>query len=220
MSPNTFSSERAAKVNWLSGLEAFLVFSLILTYIWWLRFHHPLCWIPMLGLVIASHAYHHETFEALGFRWNGTPRMLAEFSVALGAIALLTLSAGFEFGTIRPIGWEGVIVSLALYCGWGLFQQYLLNGYFVNRFRAFMPNRAGGSVSTAAALLFSLAHAPNWFLMVVTFAGGYLCARIYLRHRNLYSLGMAHGVVGFLIYLAVPDTISHHLYVGPKWFSM
>jgi len=31
---------------------------------------------------------------------------------------------------------------------------------------------------------------------------------------------VAHGIVGFLIYLTVPDTISHHLYVGPKWFSV
>ena len=45
-------------------------------------------------------------------------------------------------------------------------------------------------------------------------------SRIYLRYRNLYFLGMAHGVVGFLLYLVVPDTISHHLSVGPKWFSM
>jgi hypothetical protein len=56
--------------------------------------------------------------------------------------------------------------------------------------------------------------------MLVTLAGGYTCARVYLQHRNLYFLGLAHGVVGFLIYLVVPDSVSHHLYVGPKWFSM
>ena len=35
----------------------------------------------------------------------------------------------------------------------------------------------------------------------------------------LSGILFACGVIGFLIYLVVPDTISHHLYVGPKWFS-
>jgi membrane protease YdiL (CAAX protease family) len=111
-------------------------------------------------------------------------------------------------------------LSLALYCAWGLFQQYLLNGYFVNRFDDFLAGRKHALVPVLAAVFFSLAHLPNWLLMLVTLAGGYVCARIYLKYRNLYFLGVAHGVVGFLIYLVVPDTISHHLYVGPKWFSM
>ena len=55
--------------------------------------------------------------------------------------------------------------------------------------------------------------------MPITLAGGHFCARVYLKHRNLYVLGLAHGVVGFLLYLAVPDSVSRHLYVGPKWFG-
>ena len=67
--------------------------------------------------------------------------------------------------------------------------------------------------------MFSLAHLPNWFLMIVSLAGGYVCAAIYRKYRNLYFLGVAHGVIGCMIYLVAPDTLSHHLYVGPKWFS-
>ena len=102
-----------------------------------------------------------------------------------------------------------------MYCCWGLFQQYAVNGFFVNRFMEFAPARA----PLLAALLFSTAHAPNWFLMLVTFVGGYVSATVYLDSRNLYFLGLAHGLFGFLLYLVVPDTICHHLYVGPKWFS-
>ena len=70
-----------------------------------------------------------------------------------------------------------------------------------------------------AAIAFSAIHTPNWFLIVVTLFAGFACAKLYLKFRNLYVLGLAHGVIGFLLYLCVPDTISHHLYVGPKWFS-
>jgi hypothetical protein len=47
----------------------------------------------------------------------------------------------------------------------------------------------------------------------------YCSARIYRRYPSLYFLGMAHATVDFLLFLAVPDSISHHLNVGPAWFK-
>jgi len=55
--------------------------------------------------------------------------------------------------------------------------------------------------------------------MLVGFATGYCCARIWIRYRNLYFLGIAHGAIGSMLYLVVPDAISHHLVVGPGWFG-
>ena len=97
-----------------------------------------------------------------------------------------------------------------------MFQQYLLNAYFVNRL---LPG-AGSSAQAAAwgAGCFACAHTPNWFLMIVAFAMGYCAARVWIRYRNLYFLGVAHGAIGSLLYLVVPDSISHHLVVGPGWF--
>jgi membrane protease YdiL (CAAX protease family) len=132
---------------------------------------------------------------------------------------LVLLAIGMIFHTIREVSWQLAAESFVLYCFWGLFQQYVLNGYFVNRFSEFLPRRRH-AVPALAGVCFSLAHTPNWFLMAIALAGGYLCARIYLKYRNLYLLGLAHGVVGFMIYLVAPDSISHHLYVGPKWYSM
>jgi hypothetical protein len=51
--------------------------------------------------------------------------------------------------------------------------------------------------------------------MAVTLLGGYASTQLYRRYRNLYFLGLAHGVLGFVLYLVVPDSISHHLNVGP-----
>ena len=217
------SSEAAAKtprpVNWLAGAEAVGMFALIMAYIWWLRFRYPYAWIPMLLLMFASHMWRGETLATLGFTRRLPARALARLSTILAALALALLTLGLSLHSIRTVTLAGAFLSFLLYCLWGLFQQYLLNAYFVNRFSDFLPGRAR-AVPLLAAALFSLAHLPNWFLMLVTAAGGYVCARIYLRYRNLYFLGTAHGVIGFLLYLVVPDTISHHLYVGPKWFSM
>jgi hypothetical protein len=125
------------------------------------------------------------------------------------------LAIGIACHTIRAVTLQSAFLSLTLYCFWGLFQQYLLNGYFLNRFVKISPAFA----PPMAAIAFSGIHTPNWFLIVVTLFAGFACAKIYLKFRNLYVLGLAHGVIGFLLYLCVPDTISHHLYVGPKWFA-
>ena len=78
---------------------------------------------------------------------------------------------------------EGALSALAVYFVWGLFQQYLLNGYFLNRLSIFAKHQSRAPLMTA--ILFSLAHTPNWFLMLASLAGGYICGWIYFRYRNL-----------------------------------
>jgi CAAX prenyl protease-like protein len=220
------SSSKASKpaatarpVNWLAAAEAVGMFALIMAYIWWLRFGYPYAWVPMLLLMFASHVWRRESLAKLGFTWSLPARSLVRLAALLVLLALALLILGLALQSIRTVTFEGAFLSFLLYCLWGLFQQYILNGYFVKRFSDFLP-RHPYAVPLLAAAFFSLAHLPNWFLMIATAAGGYVCARIYLRYRNLYFLGLAHGVVGFLLYLVVPDTLSHHMYVGPKWFSM
>ena len=196
-------------------LEPLGVFAMIVAYIWRWRFVHPLSWILILGLVLVSHALRRETPASIGFRVANLKTALRVLMPTATLLALTLLAMGAIFHTIRSVTLTSALGSLALYCFWGLFQQYLLNGYFLNRFvkisRSFAP--------LMAAISFSAIHTPNWFLIIVTFFAGFVCAKIYLKFRNLYVLGLAHGVIGFLLYFCVPDTISHHLYVGPKWFS-
>jgi len=53
------------------------------------------------------------------------------------------------------------------------------------------------------------------FLMAVGLVGGWCATQVYRRHRNLYFLGIAHAAIGFLLFVTVPDSISHHLNIGP-----
>jgi hypothetical protein len=194
--------------------EAISAFVMIQLYIWVLRFPYPRSWMIILVLLCASHAFRGETPKQLGFRPTHLKASIVSFFPPVLLLALTLLAIGTVCRSIRPVTPESGFSSLVFYCFWGLFQQYVLNGYFLNRLSEFSPPRA----PWLAAMFFSGAHAPNWFLMLVTLFGGYLCARVYVQSRNLYFLGIGHGVIGFLIYLVVPDTISHHLYVGPKWF--
>lgn len=183
-----------------------------MAYIWRLRFSYPWSWVPLVALILLSHLLRRERAQTLGFRLKHMGDCLRKFGPALAALALAMWGTGRELGTIRSIGPARAAWALALYLPWGLFQQYLLNGYFLKRFETVLSERASGITSAA---LFSMVHSPNWFLMLVTPLAGYVAIKVYRRYTNLYFLGIAHAIIGFLLFLVVPDSISHHLNVGP-----
>lgn len=195
-------------------LEPVSVFVLIMAYIWVLRFAHHWAWVGILALMMISHGLRREDAGSLGFRWANLSQCLNEFAPALVFVVLLFFAAGMMFDTTRPVRFDQAFLSWVAYVPWGVFQQYILNGYFLTRFDGAVSRRAA---SALAAAFFAGAHTPNWFLMAVTLLLGYCCTILYRRHKNLYFLGIAHGTVGFLLYLVVPDSISHHLNVGPGW---
>jgi hypothetical protein len=196
-------------------LEPLAVFFLIMAYIWDLRYTFPVFWLAIIGFMLASHWVHDEEAVALGFQARNFRKCVEDFAPGIILLALLLLGFGQLLATIRPIGYDRAMLAWAGYLPWGLLQQYTFNGYFLNRLnRAVSPRQA----PILSAALFSGVHLPNWFLMAVTLLLGYCSARIYSRYRNLYFLGVAHGTLGVLLYLVVPDSVSHHLVVGPGWF--
>lgn len=184
-------------------------------YIWFFRRIHKLAWLPAAVFLLASHWRRREGPAQLGLNgpWREPVVKLAPW-VAVLVFGLLLV--GYGVGTLERFHLERSLSNLSLYLAWGFVQQYLLNGYFLNRLRAVL---ADGHASWTAALLFCAAHAPNPFLMAVTLAGGWLSARVYLRWRNLALLGLLHGVIGFLLHLVVPDAVARNFLVGPRYFD-
>jgi hypothetical protein len=190
-------------------------FILIMLYIWRLRFIAPKFWIVILGLFILSHILRGERSAELGFRRTNFRECVDLLAPLLLLIALSLIACGVLLQTMRPIRLEYGLTCLLAYCPWGLFQQYLVNGYIANRLLAVLSARY---VPVISAALFAGAHSPNWFLMLVTFVAGYYSTKIFMKYRNLYFLGLAHGVLGTLLFVVIPDSISHHLTVGPAFF--
>ena len=184
-------------------------------YIWKLRFIHPAAWIAIPVLMAFSHWLRGESPRELGFQLGNLRNSLADLAPTLLLIALPLLAAAAIWHTFRPIGFEGVLLGLAAYLPWGLAQEYALNGYFLNRFDAVFSGRAG---SFLAASLFCAVHTPNVFLMAVTLPAGWYATLLYRRTHNLYLLGIAHAALGLLLFVVAPDSISHHLRIGPGWF--
>jgi len=203
------------RVQKLIVAEAATGFGLIMLYIWRLRSTAPRSWIFILGFFMLSHLLRGERIGALGFHWINFQECMEMLAPALLLIALSLIAMGVLLQTVRPISLEYGLMCLLAYCPWGIFQQYLLNGYIANRLLAVSPAR---HVPLMSAALFAGAHLPNWFLMLVTFVAGYYSTKLFLRYRNLYFLGLAHAVIGTLLFVVIPDSISHHLTVGPGFF--
>jgi membrane protease YdiL (CAAX protease family) len=55
----------------------------------------------------------------------------------------------------------------------------------------------------AAATLFALAHTPNGPLMALTFLAGLGMTWVFERRRNLWAIGIVHGILGALAYYLV-----------------
>ena len=205
----------SSTIHRLAILEPVLAFAVIMTYIWALHYSHRRLWLIILGLLVLSHRLHRERANMLGFQVRNLPECWGDIAPTLAFLGLVLLACGSLLHTSKPVRFDGAFFAWAAYLPWGLLQQYLLNSYFLTRFEAVFSRR---TALTLSAALFSGAHAPNWFLMAITFFAGYCSICIYRRYKNLYFLGIAHATLGVLILTVVPDSISHHFDIGPGWY--
>ena len=196
--------------TWTRPLEAIAGFGLIAVYIWYIRAIWPLAALPLLGVIVLSDAFGDNNLDVIGISWARFRQNLKRYSRPLAVMVLIV--SVFAVRSPSPVRLLGI---LALYCLWGVIQQYLLNGFLVNRLRA---ARIPG-VPVLAGLVFGLLHFPNPFLMGVTFAGGIVAALVYQRYRDLLLLGVAHGIIGTLLLVSMPDSLTHRFYVGPNCIS-
>lgn len=139
-------------------VEPLALFVLIMAYIWGLRVRYHDMWMLILGLMALSHMVRQERMEALGFHLRNLRECLEEFLPALTFIGLALLATGILLQTTRQIRFGDGALAWVGYLPWGTFQQYLLNGYFMNRLGRVMTPRGASIMS---AMLFSGRTCPT-----------------------------------------------------------
>jgi membrane protease YdiL (CAAX protease family) len=172
-------------------------------------------------LIIYSHFLRGETPRDLGIRLDNFFPALKLLLLPMIVIAGIALLIGFLSGA-RPdfFRWHAerfIILQLGLGFGWGFLQQYVLQS-FMNR-RAQIIWGRGLASALVTALIFSLLHFPNPWLMVVTFVGGVVWAFVYQRQPNLFALALSHGVMTWVLVSALPPSALNHLRIGLKYFA-
>jgi hypothetical protein len=193
-------------------IELAICFGLIQLVMWTPRpSQRFLFWIAF-AWIVATTVVRRPDAGTLGLR---IPSLRSSLWIVCGGVffAGVLVSVALALGTLHPLkGAEPLGLHVAGYLLWAFEQQFILQDYFLFRLLSILPDESGAVI--AAAVLFSTAHIPNPVLMAVTLFFGIASCALLLRYRNLYALGLVHGILGLCMAISVPDSITHHMTVG------
>ena len=190
--------------------ELILGYGLIVGIIWTpehlQRFLSPIALLFTLSVVLARR----QSREDLGLGWRGLIPSLWILPAAV-ALAALSIFAAAKVGTLHPL-YKADFAHIFGYVLWTIYQQFLLQDYFMERILHLVSNQA--TAVMLAGTLFAAAHLPNLLLTAATLVWGIVSCALFLRYRNLWALGLAQGLLGLCFAICVPDALHHHLRVG------
>ncbi len=130
---------------------------------------------------------------------------------AVVVLCAVSIFAAAKTGTLHPL-YKGDFKHIAGYLLWTVYQQFLLQDYFMDRLLRLVSNES--AAVTLAGTLFAAAHLPNVVLTAACLVWGVVSCLLFVRYRNLWAIGLAQGVLGFCFAMVVPDALHHHLRVG------
>lgn len=192
--------------------ELAVAYALILATLWTSGLTQRLLMLVAVGWVAVTTLWQRPGGEPDGLRPAGLRRSWWIVVVAAGAAAV-AVAISSRLGTLHlPLGFARNPGRMWGYLIWSFAQQFLLQDYFFLRLRRVIPNPS--VAVAAAAVLFALAHLPNPVLTVATLFWGAAACMLFLRYRDLYSLGLAHAILGLCLAFTVPDALHHQMRVG------
>jgi len=190
--------------------EVTIGYGLILVVLWTpdslQRILAPIALVATLAVLLAGRPSHDE----LGLSWRG---FIPSLWILPAAIVLATagMLIAAKLGTLHPLS-DRNLSHVVGYVLWTLYQQVLLQDYFLSRLLRIL--RSETATVNLAATLFAAAHLPNLVLTAATLIWGAVSCLLFLRYRNLYILGLAQGLLGLCFAVCVPDVLHHHMRVG------
>lgn len=134
-------------------------------------------------------------FRDWGLSFNNFWQCLPPYLLFTFIAAILLFGYGWTRGNTLPVEFWYV---LALYPLWGAAQQFVLQNFIAENLVHAVPSLTIRSLITAT--LFACAHLPSVELAVLTFIAGFCFTYLYHFYRNLFALGIAHGILGALVF--------------------
>jgi len=191
-------------------IEIILGYGLILFVLWMPEFPQrilsPVALIFTLTVVLARRPRLNEL--GLGRRGLAPSFWILPAAIVLAIVSMLVAK---ELGTLHPL-YKGDLKHIGGYVLWTLYQQFLLNDYFMPRLTRLLASE--GAAVGLSAVLFAAAHLPNLPLTAATLVWGAISCALFRRYHNIYALGLAQGLLGLCFAICVPDALHHHLRVG------
>ena len=165
------------------GLQAFYIVGAIV------------CWFVF---VLVTARRRPDIVREWGFRADTLkPAFAASAAIFIPVMILMVFLAGAR-GTLSVP--SSLALMLLLYPAWGLVQQFLVQGLLVTNLAKGPLKGHPNAPIVVGGVLFSLVHVGNLWLMVATAGVGAAFVWLYLKHRNLWPLGLFHGWLASLFY--------------------
>jgi len=194
-------------------IEIFPPLIIYFSYMWLFRMQRlllPLTIVLCFGFIVLSFYLHRERLYDLGVRFDNFFSELWKVSIIiiLSVGLIIALNNHYQF----PI-WPVNLKFIMYWISWGIIQQFITQGFFYIRLDRALNNRFLSILGTA--IIFSWLHALNIPLMIITFFGGIIWSYLFSRNRNIFTLGLCHGIVSiFLQSYLVPGLVAN-LKFGP-----
>ncbi len=191
-------------------LELILGYGVVVGMIWTperlQRTFTPIAFVLTLLVVLSRRQSRDEL--GLGARGLVPSLWILPASIALSALSVFVAA---KIGTLHPL-YKADFTHISGYVLWTIYQQVLLQDYFMNRLLRLVSNES--IAVTLAGVLFAAAHLPNLVLTAATLVWGIVSCALFRRYRSLWALGLAQGLLGLCFAVCVPDALHHHLRVG------
>jgi hypothetical protein len=163
-----------------------------------------------------------DSLKELGIRFDNLPDSGRECAI-LSLISIVTILFFSILYSDRsyPHGVISYLAGFFRYTPWGITkriiegiaQQFLLQSVFLIRFLQIFEKKSISLIG--AALLFSLAHSPNIGLMFLSFILGLMVCVLFLRNRNIFTLGIMHGVLSIVFVSFLVPRLVGDFKIGP-----
>jgi hypothetical protein len=211
-SPSGASAERL-----YAGLEILVLVVLFFGGVWGTYLKGINGWVVaarffFVLVFVGSLAVRRPDWRAAGFRldnfrgvWNRS------ILTALAALLIVLIIAAAAGRPIVPLSPRSVLMDVLS----GLAQQAVILGYFFRLWETAL--RRSVLAAVANSTLFGVIHVPDLALVLLAGLGGLLLHLIFLRGRNVYVIGLAHGIFSILL---IPALMSQDLMktakIGPS----
>ena len=137
-------------------------------------------------------------------------RFIRKFLIFITIIGSVLYS---NFNESLSFSWYFILV-LILYPFWGLIQQFMMLGIISQNLASATEGKMNRYlIIFLVSALFSMVHYPSFFLMIFTFFLEVVFITIYLKWRNLWAIGIAHGwIATFILYYVLDRNLWSELF--------
>jgi membrane protease YdiL (CAAX protease family) len=179
---------------------------------------------PTLGIVAASMlAITRNSFAGLKpmglYAENSANFFRPPWAIGIAlAISVTAVTLAAAFHTLHLPGSPYLFIRhYGAHVLWAAIQQLGLQCFFLSRLLRLLPDDRSAAI--AAAVLSAGVHLPSPLLMLAALVWGLIACLIFLRYRNLYSLIMAHAILGIAVAVSVPTPLDHNMLVGLRYLT-